>query len=67
VVDGSWRDLFPSGEGQEIQGEYESDHGEQADHAEDNEAKFEGDGAPHAGAKRARTGSETRPKKQSKK
>lgn len=66
VVDGSWRDSFPTGDDQEIQGEYESDHGAHADHG-DNEAKFEGESASHAGEKRARKGSETEPKKQQKK
>ncbi|RSM15579.1 hypothetical protein CEP52_000590 [Fusarium oligoseptatum] len=50
VLDGTWRELFPSGDGGEIQGEIESDDGEHADRGDDegdreqNEAKEEGEG-----------------------
>ncbi|KAH7189002.1 FAD binding domain of DNA photolyase-domain-containing protein [Fusarium flagelliforme] len=49
ALDGTWRKLFPTDRG-EVQGDIESDHGEQADYAEDgegktdNEAKEEGEG-----------------------
>lgn len=52
VLDGTWRELFPSGDGGgEIQGEIESDHGEHADRGDDddegggeqNEAQEEGE------------------------
>lgn len=53
VLDGTWRKLFPSGEGQEIQarleGECESDDGEHADGF-----NGEGDGPPRTGDKRLR-------------
>lgn len=66
ALDGSWRDVFPSGDGHERQGEYESDDGEHADR-EDNDAKFEGEGTSHAGEKRARKSDADGPKKQQKK
>jgi cryptochrome len=66
VLDGTWRDAFPSGDGQEeIQGEIdsESDDGEHADGIDGH-----GNGAQHAGEKRARKDSSASvPKKQQKK
>lgn len=67
VLDGSWRELFPSGKDDEVQGEFESDDGEHADR-EDNEAQHVGEGTTHAGEKRGarKNSSETVPKKQKK-
>lgn len=65
VLDGTWRDAFPSGDDQEIQGEVdnESDDGEHADGIDGH-----GNGPQHAGEKRARKDSSASvPKKQQKK
>ena len=61
VLDGTWRELFPSPEESEVRADFESDHGEYADGD-----GHDGDGAHHAGEKRVgRTStSETAPKKQ---
>ncbi|KAJ4319747.1 hypothetical protein N0V84_006222 [Fusarium piperis] len=51
VLDGTWREMFPSDDGGEIQGEIDSDDGEHADRGDDegggeqDEAKEEGEGA----------------------
>lgn len=37
VLDGSWREMFPSGKDAEVQGEIESDDGENADDGDDEE------------------------------
>ena len=59
VIDGGWRDLFPSGKGVEVQGELSSDDGEHAD--------SEDEGAQHAGEKRGvHDGSGAKYKKQKK-
>lgn len=65
VLDGTWRDAFPSGDDQEIQGEIDSgsDDGEHADGIDGH-----GNGAQQAGEKRARKDSSASvPKKQQKK
>lgn len=65
VLDGTWRELFPSDKNQEIQGriECESDDGEHV-----GEFDGDGDGLPHAGRKRARKSSSSSvPHKQQKK
>lgn len=51
VLDGSWRSLFPSPDKAEVMGEYESDYGESADIAdEEDREELDGDSA---GIKRA--------------
>lgn len=70
VLNNTWRELFPKGRDVEIQGEYETDDGENADghaDAEDNEAQFEGEGGTGgkrtASVRKASTGSVPKQKK----
>ncbi|PHH88627.1 hypothetical protein CDD83_7285 [Cordyceps sp. RAO-2017] len=62
VLDGSWRELFPSPGEAEVQGEFESDDGQKADDADHEDAE------PAAGAKRhaRKASSEAASKKQKK-
>ncbi|KAL7951247.1 putative photolyase class 1 [Trichoderma barbatum] len=65
VLDGSWRELFPSPDEAEVMGEYESDYGENADNNEGEQGRDEIDGKS-AGDKRCaeENGAESKPKKQ---
>ncbi|KAG9253301.1 FAD binding domain of DNA photolyase-domain-containing protein [Emericellopsis atlantica] len=65
VLNGTWRDLFPSPDEAEVMNEYDSDDGEHADNAEQ---RTHDKGAQQAGRKRAGNESvpEAPPKKQSK-
>lgn len=60
VLDGSWRDLFPSDNDAEVRGVRESDEGQCADHGEQNDTEGAGEKKRHA---RKNNSSEAMPKK----
>lgn len=51
VLDGSWRESFPSPGEEEVMGNYESDHHDNSER-EDNEALFKGEGGPQSSDER---------------